>query len=49
MAEITQKQLEANRRNALKSTGPRTPEGQGAGGPEPHKTRAVIERGFACQ
>jgi hypothetical protein len=28
MAEITQKQLEANRRNALKSTGPRTPEGK---------------------
>jgi hypothetical protein len=28
MAEITQKQLSANRRNALKSTGPRTPEGK---------------------
>jgi hypothetical protein len=28
MAEITQKQLAANRRNALKSTGPKTPEGK---------------------
>ena len=28
--EISQKQLEANRKNALKSTGPRTPEGKAA-------------------
>ena len=28
MAEISQKQLEANRQNALKSTGPKTPEGK---------------------
>jgi hypothetical protein len=28
MAEITQKQVSANRRNALKSTGPKTPEGK---------------------
>ncbi len=28
MSEISQKQLEANRQNALKSTGPKTPEGK---------------------
>ncbi len=39
----TQKQIEANRRNALKSTGPRTPEGKAA------VSRNALKHGFALR
>ena len=39
----TQKQIEANRRNALKSTGPRTPEGKAA------VSRNALKHGFAVR
>ena len=39
----TQKQIDANRRNALKSTGPRTPEGKAA------VSRNALKHGFALR
>ena len=39
----TQAQIEANRRNALKSTGPRTPEGKAA------VSRNALKHGFALR